>query len=183
MAAAASSSCLCLENTANGSHCIRWRSAQRHGTTWWRVIRSSHGLIGGVGANCINRFSVALKPSIANASAKISRGRHRTPMPVVTAVVDEAVSSRIQVGSPVHFRPRDGRELPGTVIRLSAASVLPANLAIPSSALPPGSYHITVAVPELGQGCLIGRTGRMFFDNGSAGRPSLFASRRRNRDG
>jgi multidrug resistance efflux pump len=86
--------------------------------------------------------------------------------PVVTAVVGEAVSSRIQVGSPVRFRPRDGREeLPGTVIRLSAAPVLPANLAIPSSALTPGSYHITVAVPRLGQGCLIGRTGRVFFDN------------------
>jgi multidrug resistance efflux pump len=86
--------------------------------------------------------------------------------PIVTAVVGEAVSSRIQVGSPVRFRPRDGREeLPGTVIRLSAASLLPANLAIPSFALTPGSYHVTVAVPKLGQGCLIGRTGRVFFDN------------------
>jgi multidrug resistance efflux pump len=87
--------------------------------------------------------------------------------PVVTAVVGEAVSSRIKVGSPVRFRSRDGREeLPGTVMRLSAASVLPANLAIPSSALTSGSYHVTVAVPKLGQGCLIGRTGRVFFDNG-----------------
>ena len=86
---------------------------------------------------------------------------------VVTAVVSEAVSSRIEVGSPVRFRPRDGREeLPGTVIRLSAVSVLPANLAIPSSALTPGSYHLTVAVPKLAQGCLIGRTGRVFFDAG-----------------
>jgi hypothetical protein len=48
---------------------------------------------------------------------------------------------------------------------LSAAAVLPANLAIPSSAFTPGSYHVTVAVPKLGQGCLIGRTGRLFFDN------------------
>src|SRR5262252_2036201 len=72
---------------------------------------------------------------------------------VVTAVVGEAVYRRLQVGSPVRFRPRDGREeLPGTVIRLSAASALPANLAIPSSALTPGSYHLTVAVPKLGQG-------------------------------
>ena len=86
--------------------------------------------------------------------------------PVLTAVVGEAVSSRIQVGSPVRFRPRDGREeLPGTVVRLSAAAVLPANLAIPSSALTPGSYHVTVAVPKLTQSCLIGRTGRMFFDD------------------
>jgi multidrug resistance efflux pump len=86
---------------------------------------------------------------------------------VVTAVVGEAVYSRLQVGSPVRFRPRDGREeLPGTVIRLSAASVLPATLAIPSSALTPGSYHLTVAVPKLAQSCLIGRTGRVFFDAG-----------------
>jgi multidrug resistance efflux pump len=86
---------------------------------------------------------------------------------VVTAVVGEAVYNRLQVGSPVRFRPRDSREeLPGTVIRLSAASVLPANLAIPSSALTPGSYHVTVAVPKLGDGCLIGRTGRVFFDAG-----------------
>jgi multidrug resistance efflux pump len=87
--------------------------------------------------------------------------------PVVTAVVGEAVYNRLQVGSPVRFRPRDGREeLPGTVIRLSAASALPANLGIPSSALTPGSYHLTVAVPKLGHGCLIGRTGRVFFDAG-----------------
>jgi multidrug resistance efflux pump len=104
--------------------------------------------------------------------------------PVVTAVAGEAVASRIQVGSPVRFRPRDGREeLPGTVIRLSAASGSPANLAIRSTALPPGSYHVTVAVPKLGQGCLIGRTGRVFFDNGAVGRSSSFAVRRRNRDG
>jgi multidrug resistance efflux pump len=56
--------------------------------------------------------------------------------PLVTGVVDKAVSSRIQVGSPVRFRPRDGREeLPGTVTRLSAASGSSANLALPSSAL------------------------------------------------
>jgi multidrug resistance efflux pump len=95
--------------------------------------------------------------------------------PVVTAVVSEAVASRIQVGSPVRFRPRDGREeLPGTVVRLSAAAVLPANLAIPSSALTPGSYHVTVAVPKLAQGCPIGRTGRVFFDDVVL-EPSLFA--------
>jgi multidrug resistance efflux pump len=95
--------------------------------------------------------------------------------PVVTAVVGEAVSRRIQVGSPVRFRPRDGREeLPGTVIRLSAASASPANLAIQSSALAPGSFHVTVVVPKLGQSCLIGRTGRVFFDDAVV-EPSLFA--------
>jgi hypothetical protein len=51
------------------------------------------------------------------------------------------------------------------VTRLSAAAFLPANLAIPSSALTPGSYHLTVSVSRLGQGCLIGRMGRVFFDN------------------
>jgi multidrug resistance efflux pump len=96
--------------------------------------------------------------------------------PVVTAVVSEAVASRIQVGSPVRFRPRDGREeLPGMVVRLSAATVLPANLAIPSSALTPGSYHVTAAVPKLSQGCPIGRTGRVFFDDVVL-EPSLFAA-------
>jgi multidrug resistance efflux pump len=87
--------------------------------------------------------------------------------PIVTAVVGEAVYNRLRVGSPVRFRSRDGRrDLPGMVTRLSAASVLSANLAIPSSALPPGSYHLTVAVSNLAQGCLIGRTGRVFFDAG-----------------
>jgi hypothetical protein len=86
--------------------------------------------------------------------------------PVVTAVVGKAVSSRIQIGSSVRFRPRDGREeLPGTVTRLSAATASPSNLAISSSALTPGSYHVTVVVPKLGEGCLIGRTGRVFFDD------------------
>jgi multidrug resistance efflux pump len=96
--------------------------------------------------------------------------------PLVTAVVSEAVASRIQVGSPVRFRPRDGREeLPGTVVRLSAATVSQTNLAIPSSVLTPGSYHVIVAVPKLAQGCLIGRTGRVFFDN-VVSELSLFAA-------
>jgi multidrug resistance efflux pump len=96
--------------------------------------------------------------------------------PVVTAVVGKAVSSRLQIGSPVRFRPRDGREeLPGTVTRLSAASASPSNLAISGSALTPGSYHVTVVVPKLGEGCLIGRTGRMFFDD-IASEPRHFAA-------
>jgi multidrug resistance efflux pump len=96
--------------------------------------------------------------------------------PVVTAVVSETVSSRIQVGSPVRFRPRDSREeLPGKVTHLSAASNSPANLAIPSSALTLGSYHVTVVVPKLSRGCPIGRTGRVFFDDVVL-EPSLFAA-------
>ena len=68
-------------------------------------------------------------------------------------------------GSTVRFRLRDGREqVPGTVVCLSAGLVLPANLAIPSSPLTPGSYHLTVAVPKLAQDCLMGRIARVFFD-------------------
>jgi len=88
---------------------------------------------------------------------------------VVTAVVSEAVYNRLQVGSAARFRPRDGGEsLPGTVVRLTGASASPANLAIQPSVLPREGYHVTVAVPKLaeGQDCLVGRTGRVIFDDG-----------------
>jgi hypothetical protein len=50
---------------------------------------------------------------------------------VVTAVISEAVYQGLQVGSPAHFQPRDGREyLPGTVISLSETWASPANIAI-----------------------------------------------------
>jgi multidrug resistance efflux pump len=56
---------------------------------------------------------------------------------VVTAIVNEGVYDRLQVGSPARFQPRGSREhLAGTVIRLRDAS--PANLAIqPSRRLRP----------------------------------------------
>ena len=88
---------------------------------------------------------------------------------VVTAIVDEAVYKGLQVGSPAHFHPREGREdLPGTVIRLSDSSAAPANLAIQPSGLVRGSHHITVAVPKLGgqRGCPVGLTGRVSFNDG-----------------
>src|ERR1700674_3175386 len=89
--------------------------------------------------------------------------------PVVTAIVGEAVYNRLQVGSPTRFHPSDGQEdLPGRVIRLTTASASPANLAIQPPVLMRESYHVTVAVPKLseGQGCMVGRTGRVFFNDG-----------------
>jgi hypothetical protein len=88
--------------------------------------------------------------------------------PVVTAIVGEAVYNRLQVGSPARFQPSDGQEdLPGRVIRLTAASASPANLAIQPPVLMRESYHVTIAVPKLseGQGCMVGRTGRVFFND------------------
>ena len=85
---------------------------------------------------------------------------------VVTAIVNEGVYNRLQVGSSARFQPRGGREdLPGTVVRLRDAS--PANLAIQPSAPVQGSYHVMVAVPKLaeGCGCMVGLTGRVSFNN------------------
>jgi multidrug resistance efflux pump len=87
---------------------------------------------------------------------------------VVTAVVSEAVYNRLQVGSAARFLPRDGREsFPGRVVRLTGISASPANLAIQPSMLLRESYHVTVAVPKLadGQDCMVGRTGRVIFDD------------------
>jgi multidrug resistance efflux pump len=85
---------------------------------------------------------------------------------VVTAIVNEGVYNRLQVGSPARFQARGGREdLPGTVVRLRDAS--PANLAIQPSAPVQGSYHVIVAVPKLteGRGCAVGLTGRVSFND------------------
>jgi multidrug resistance efflux pump len=88
---------------------------------------------------------------------------------LVTAVVSEAVYNRLQVGTAARFQPRDGQEiLPGRVVRLTGASASPANLAIQPSVLLREGYHVTVAVPKLaeGQDCMVGRTGRVIFDDG-----------------
>jgi multidrug resistance efflux pump len=84
---------------------------------------------------------------------------------VVTAIVNQGVYNRLQLGSSARFRPRGSREdLPGTVVRLRDA--LPASLAIQPSAPVQGSYHVIVAVPKRaeGLGCLVGVTGRLSFD-------------------
>ena len=88
---------------------------------------------------------------------------------LVTAVVSEDVYNRLQVGSPARFQPRDSREgLPGRITRLTGPSASPANLAIQPSASMRESYHVTVAVPKLaeGHGCMVGRPGRVFFNDG-----------------
>jgi multidrug resistance efflux pump len=86
--------------------------------------------------------------------------------PLITALVSEPVYNQLQVGSAARFLPRgDQQELVGRVIRLSRVS--PSNLAIQPSAAPRESYHVAVSVPKLadGEGCLVGRTGRLRFDN------------------
>jgi multidrug resistance efflux pump len=86
--------------------------------------------------------------------------------PLITAIVSESVYNQLQVGSPAHFLPRgDQQELAGRVIRLSRVS--PSNLAIQPSAATRESYHVAVFVPKLadGEDCLVGRTGRLKFDD------------------
>ena len=61
-------------------HAMAKRAKTRYGVLAG-VIRSHAGLIGAVVANRINRSSLALKPSIASARAKISLSCHRAPMP------------------------------------------------------------------------------------------------------
>ena len=87
--------------------------------------------------------------------------------PLITALVSESVYNQLQVGSPARFLPRgDQQELAGRVIRLSRVS--PSNLAIQPSAATREAYHVAVFVPKLaeGEGCLVGRTGRLKFDDG-----------------
>jgi multidrug resistance efflux pump len=86
---------------------------------------------------------------------------------VVTAVVSETVYNRLRVGSPATFRFRDGgKDLPGSVVRLTGVAASPANLAIQPAALIKESYHVTVNVPALAAepGCAVGRTGRVIFE-------------------
>jgi hypothetical protein len=89
-----------------------------------------------------------------------SRSRH-----VLLAVFAASVAA-------ARFLPRgDQQELAGRVIRLSRVS--PSNLAIQPSAGTRESYHVAVFVPKLadGEDCLVGRTGRLKFDD----RPSEIA--------
>jgi multidrug resistance efflux pump len=87
---------------------------------------------------------------------------------LVTAVVDEAVYDRLQVGSSARFRPRDGgKDLPGRVVSLTGSTSSPANFAIQPGSMLRETYHVTVAVTDLGaqQNCGVGRTGRVIFDD------------------
>jgi hypothetical protein len=69
----------------------------------------------------------------------------------------------------MRIQPRDSQEdLAGRIIRLAGAAASPANLAIPPSTPVRESYNVTVAVPKFaeGHGCMVGRTGRLFFSDG-----------------
>jgi multidrug resistance efflux pump len=87
--------------------------------------------------------------------------------PLITALVSESIYNQLRVGSPARFLPRgDQQELAGRVIRLSRVS--PSHLAIRPSAPTREAYHVAVSVPKLadGEGCVVGRTGRLKFDDG-----------------
>jgi hypothetical protein len=87
--------------------------------------------------------------------------------PVVTAPISKAVYSRLKVGSSARFLPHGGREeLVGQIIHLTRVS--PSYVAIQPPVGTSGTYHVTVSVLKLAgeEGCLIGRTGRLNFDEG-----------------
>src|SRR5262249_35409704 len=86
--------------------------------------------------------------------------------PLITALVSESVYNQLRVGSAARFLLRGAQqELAGRVIRLSR--VPPTNLPIQPSAATKEVYHVAVSVPKLadGEGCLVGRTGRLKFDD------------------
>jgi multidrug resistance efflux pump len=100
---------------------------------------------------------------------------------VITANVGESVYNRLQLGSPVTFRPSAGGEdYAGTVVNLTGAAGAPANFAILPSALTKEAYHVTILVPKIAQSaeCGVGRTGRVIFEKGAveAGATSADAS-------
>jgi hypothetical protein len=89
--------------------------------------------------------------------------------PLVTAAVSEAVYNQLIVGMAASFTFREGGEpMMGEVVQLTGFAAAPANLAITPSALRAESYRVTVAVPAIaeGEGCAVGRTGRVVFDTG-----------------
>jgi multidrug resistance efflux pump len=89
---------------------------------------------------------------------------------VVTANVGESVYNRLQIGSPVTFRPSAGGEdYAGTVVNLTGAAGALANFAILPSTLVKEAYHVTVSVPKIAESgdCSVGRTGRVIFEKGA----------------
>jgi multidrug resistance efflux pump len=90
---------------------------------------------------------------------------------LVTAVVSEAVYNRLQIGSAAAFRLRDGYvAMPGRVVNLTGVASAAANYAIAPSSLLKEQYRVAVEVPDLrndGQGCNLGRTGQVVFENQS----------------
>ncbi|SIQ83662.1 Multidrug resistance efflux pump [Rhizobium sp. RU33A] len=90
---------------------------------------------------------------------------------IVTLSVTERVYNQITLGSTAQFRMNgSNRLLPGLVTRVagSGASTVYENLAIAPSARHLERFDVTLDVPALRQEpelrCLIGRTGRVFFE-------------------
>lgn len=86
---------------------------------------------------------------------------------VVTANVTEGVYNRLQLGEQTSFQPNDGGPaIDGTVVNLTGASGVPANLAINPDALNKEPYRVTVSLPQangITKDCNVGRTGRVVF--------------------
>jgi multidrug resistance efflux pump len=85
--------------------------------------------------------------------------------PVVTALISDAIYSRLKVGSSARFLPHGGRiELSGQIIQLTRVS--PSHVAIQPPVGTSGTYHVTVSVLKLAEeeGCMVGRTGQLNFD-------------------
>lgn len=90
---------------------------------------------------------------------------------IVTLSVTERIYNQITLGSAAQFRMNgDDRLLPGVVTRVagSGASIVYQNLAIAPSQRHLERFDVTLDVPALRQQpelrCLIGRTGRVFFE-------------------
>ncbi len=90
---------------------------------------------------------------------------------IVTLSVTERVYNQITLGSTAQFRMNGSdRLLPGLVTRVagSGASTVYENLAIAPSERHLERFDVTLDVPALRQEpelrCLIGRTGRVFFE-------------------
>lgn len=90
---------------------------------------------------------------------------------VVTASVSQRLYNSLRIGQAVTFRfDSDAQTYPGTVLRLagSGAATVYSNMAVAPSAEHLERFDVTVFVPALrdvaGLRCLIGRTGRVFFE-------------------
>lgn len=114
------------------------------------------------------------------AGEQVQRGQELVRMldcraAVVTAVVSESVYNRLQVGTVANFRFRDSdRPMAGRIVNLTGVASAPANFAIAPSSLSRESYRVVVSVPELArdeQGCSLGRTGQVVFENRVAAVP------------
>jgi hypothetical protein len=92
---------------------------------------------------------------------------------VVTAAVSEAVYNQLVPGMEAMFTFREGGDpLPGRVAQLTGIASASANLAITPSDLRAESYRVVVDVPGLagGDGCALGRTGKVVFNTAGAAR-------------